>query len=91
MGAESYSSVPQLSDCPNCGIRKGYMGCSRWCHGEIVCGKACGERLHKKIQGGMLILPESWEVESRRYLRIQIQILKRRLSACVKLLDGVEK
>lgn len=61
MGAEGPSIDYQLPPCPNCGHlrpdRKAWRGNSGWGHGLMVCSNACGLRLAKKIEAGMMPRP----------------------------------
>lgn len=65
------------------------MGSSEWDHDELVCSRACGLRLHRKIENGMVPRPPSRnpyaspieDDERVSELRIRIKQLEHRLRA----------
>lgn len=83
-------------DCPNCGEKDEYMSwkgarqsSTDWGHGHSCCSDACGKRLAKKIDSGMVDL---LRYPNNRYLvddvcnktridslRIRIKILENKL------------
>lgn len=73
----------QSDPCANCGRHPGALSSSVWNHGELVCSDACGLRLHKKIEGGMLPRPAPAhppDDSERIYdLRLRIKVLEGRL------------
>lgn len=81
MGAESYHSHTPLP-CANCGTRPGYRGNSNWNLDvfEAVCSNACGERLHKKRESGMVPLPPRQLPDERtQRLRMLLTVYRRLL------------
>lgn len=49
-----YNQIPE-TECPNCGRKmRGGMSSTTWNHGASVCSEACGNRLHQRIENGML-------------------------------------
>lgn len=73
-----YTQV-QHSPCANCGKRPGSMGASRWAFEGFVCSTACGERLDRKIRGGMVEPEPEWPEQRVRALRLENKILRGRL------------
>lgn len=55
MGSEGYEYRIEYGPCDNCGKPKsGFMGYGR---GGMVCSFACGKRLEKRIENGMIERP----------------------------------
>lgn len=81
MSCGNYESIKP--PCANCGKKPGYMGFSGWSHSAMVCSHACGERLHKKIEGGMAKRPPNFgdydDSERLTALRLRIKVLEGRL------------
>jgi hypothetical protein len=48
----------QYRPCANCGKKNGTMSSTAWGHGHLCCGEACGKRLGKRIQNGMVDIKE---------------------------------
>lgn len=67
--------------CANCKRERGaVMGSSSWGHGQYCCGNACGQRLAKKIAGGMLPEEYDYNADARIALRTRIRQLERQVA-----------
>lgn len=92
-GCSSYSHDLhriQLPPCANCGKENlGFMGSTEWKHDHSCCSNACGIRLGKKIENGMIDLepygyfPFFGRTDETRIeaLRLRISELKGQLKA----------
>lgn len=52
------------------------MGYSGWCFSDLVCSQQCGERLHSKIQSGMILKTNDFQERAALQMRINNKYLR---------------